>query len=126
MTHSDEARTGIEGRASRIKYNLQEFFKSPFIGLGRQSNAHIYWLNLLAQFGLIGVLPLIMIIRSQIRKHTRAMMHESLFTYYLTMGAFVVLGFMKAMGGYIMFIIPLFLVPALIYHEESWLLSQRR
>lgn len=125
VNYEDEAVTGVEGRASRILYNLKNFSKSPFIGTGRQANAHLYWLNLLAQFGLIGVIPLVFILVALFRKNLASMRPESWFTYYLTIGAFIALGLMKAMGGYLTFIIPAFLVPAMIRQEEEWLIRHK-
>jgi len=114
VTYDYEATTGIEGRASRIKYNLLDFIKSPIIGTGKQGNAHLFWLNILAQFGLVGLLPLIFIIWLQIKKNTKFLSEDILFTYYLSIASFIMLGLMKALGGYEMYLIPFFIIPGKI------------
>ena len=114
VTYDYEASTGIEGRASRIKYNLLDFLRSPIIGTGKEGNAHLFWMNLLAQFGLIGTLPLIFIIRQQIIKNAKLLSEDILFTYYLSISSFIFLGFMKAMAGYSIYLIPFFIVPGKI------------
>jgi len=115
VTYDDEASTSIEGRASRIRYNLRDFLLSPIIGTGKESNGHIYWLNLLAQFGIIGIIPLIMMIILQTKRMTGAILPETKFTYALTIMSFVMLGFMKAVAGYSMFLIPFFVVPGALF-----------
>ncbi len=119
VTYEYEASTGIEGRAARIKYNLLDFVKSPIIGKGRQGNAHLFWLNILAQFGLIGILPLIYIIWLQIKKNAKSLSEDILFTYYLSMASFIVLGLLKAIGGYPMYLITFFIIPGKIILLQS-------
>ncbi len=119
VTYEYEASTGIEGRASRIKYNLLDFLRSPIIGTGKEGNAHLFWMNLLAQFGLIGTLPLIFIIRLQIIKNSKLLSEDILFTYYLSMASFIALGLLKAMGGYPMYLITFFVIPGKIILLQS-------
>lgn len=122
VTYDDQAMTGIEGRASRIRYNLREFASSPLVGTGVMTHAaHIFWLGVLAQFGIIGIFPLIMAIQLRIKQSAKVMFPDSLFTYYLSIGAFIILGFTKVIAGYASYIIPLFIVPALINQEEEWM-----
>ncbi len=119
VTYEYEASTGIEGRAARIKYNLLDFVKSPIIGTGKQGNAHLFWLNMLAQFGLMGILPLIYIIWLQIKKNAKSLSEDILFTYYLSMASFIVLGLLKAIGGYPMYLITFFIIPGKIILLQS-------
>ncbi len=114
VTYEYEATTSIEARAARIKYNLLDFIKSPIIGTGKEGNAHLFWLNILGQFGLVGLLPLIFIIWLQIRKNTKLLSEDIMFTYYLSIASFIMLGLMKAVGGYPMFLIPFFIIPGKI------------
>jgi len=119
VTYEYEASTGIEGRAARIKYNLLDFVKSPIIGTGKQGNAHLFWLNMLAQFGLMGIFPLIYIIWLQIKKNAKSLSEDILFTYYLSMASFIVLGLLKAIGGYPMYLITFFIIPGKIILLQS-------
>jgi hypothetical protein len=119
VTYEYEASTGIEGRAARIKYNLLDFVKSPIIGTGKQGNAHLFWLNMLAQFGLMGIFPLIYIIWLQIKKNAKSLSEDILFTYYLSMASFIVLGLLKAMGGYPIYLITFFIIPGKIILLQS-------
>ena len=119
VTYDEQASTGIEGRAARIRYNLLDFVRSPIIGTGKEGNAHLFWLNILAQFGLIGILPLIYIIWLQIKKNAKLLSEDILFTYYLTMASFIALGLLKAMGGYPMYLITFFVIPGKIILLQS-------
>lgn len=122
VTYEEQARTGIEGRASRIRYNIQDIISSPIIGKGKMTNAaHVFWLGLWAQFGLIGLIPMIVIIWLQIKRNVHSMVPDSLFTYYLSMGSYIILGFMKVTAGYPIYIVAFFLVPAMILQEEEWI-----
>ena len=76
-------------------------------------------MNLLAQFGLIGTLPLIFIIRQQVIKNAKLLSEDILFTYYLSMASFIALGWLKAMGGYPMYLITFFVIPGKIILLQS-------
>ena len=119
VTYEYEASTGIEGRAARIKYNLLDFVKSPIIGTGKPGNAHLFWLNMLAQFGLMGIFPLIYIIWLQIKKNAKSLSEDILFTYYLSMASFIVLGLLKSISGYPMYLITFFIIPVKIFLLQS-------
>jgi len=119
VTYEYEASTGIEGRAARIKYNLLDFVKSPIIGTGKEGNAHLFWLNILAQFGLIGIFPLIYIIWLQIKKNAKLLSEDILFTYYLSMASFIALGLLKSISGYPMYLITFFIIPGKIILLQS-------
>ncbi len=91
-----------------------DFVKSPIIGTGKEGNAHLFWLNILAQFGLVGLLPLIFIIWLQSKKNTKFLSEDILFTYYLSIASFIMLGLMKALGGYPMYLTLFFIIPGKI------------
>ena len=102
----------IEGRASRIDLNINRFFKSPLIGQGTSSEGeHIYWLNLLAQYGVIGTVPLLMLIIYSWRRDFSYLSDDYKFFYFLSIFGFIALGFMKAVQGVHMFMIPFLLAP---------------
>lgn len=120
IVEQDKAKGSIEGRASRIGLNLEFFFKNPVIGTGRSSaGEHIYWLHLLAQFGLIGAWPMYRFVYKTYFKESQPMPENFKFYYFLSYFCFICLGFLKAMGGISMFIIPLFLAPGMAYIESQ-------
>jgi len=106
-------KTSIENRASRIPLNLRFFVSSPLIGRGVQGNAHLYWLNMLAQYGLIGTLPLIWILWIQFKKNLAIMSESYKYYYYLAFWGFITMGLMKAIGGNLMWVAILFIAPAM-------------
>lgn len=116
LLQSEEgANTSIESRASRILINLNQFVTSPIVGTGKAGNEHLFWLNILAQFGLLGILPLLWILFHHIKVDVNKYDDEFKFYYLVTMLAFFTMGFMKAIGGVQMFMTPLFIVPSMFY-----------
>lgn len=108
----------IESRASRIPLTLGEFVKNPIIGTGKVVNSHVYWFNYLAQFGLMGFLPLFFALYIQTRRKMKALDQDNRFYYGLTIVSFAVLGIIKAYSGFPIFITGMFLGPALIYFSS--------
>ncbi len=109
---------GVEGthvdlRYARIPFLIDSFFSSPFIG-GGVSLGHNWWLDRLSMFGLAGVIPWIIIIRSQIIRNLK-MIHGRYSVYYLlTMILFIGMGVMKNMVASGIWLFVFFIIPALL------------
>ncbi|MCK4545467.1 hypothetical protein KAU43_08000, partial [candidate division WOR-3 bacterium] len=106
--------THVSYRANRIPFLLEEFSKSPIIG-GGESTGHVFWLDRLSMFGLIGIIPWILILISQIKLNLKILSNDYKFYYLVSMLLFVSLGFMKNVGGREMMIIVFFLIPGIYY-----------
>lgn len=106
--------THVSYRANRIPFLLEEFSKSPIIG-GGESTGHVFWLDRLSMFGLIGIIPWILILISQIKLNLKILSNDYKFYYLVSMLLFVSLGFMKNMDGREMMIIVFFLIPGIYY-----------
>lgn len=106
--------TSIEYRAERIPRNIEDFMRNPILGTGFEQNAHIFWLNLLAQFGLIGTIPFILILYRHLKLSMQDYELNYRFYYLVSIGLFVALGFMKSITAPMMFYL-LMLIPGLYY-----------
>ena len=113
-----QAETTVEQRASRVSINLKAFFRSPFIGAGVQGDAHLYWLNLLAQFGLLGALPMFWLTYQHIKRVYFLLSEECRFYFLLSMLTFISLGLVKTITSFLTFITVFFVVPGMFYLES--------
>lgn len=104
----------VEYRAERIPQNLAAFATNPIFGTGYETNAHLFWLNRLAQVGLLGTLPLVLILYHHLKLCLRR--SDPYFRFYMLVSLllFVVLGFVKNTSGP-MFYYPLLLIPGMYY-----------
>ena len=104
----------IEYRAERIPQLVKKFLINPAFGTGYEENAHIFWLNYLAQFGLLGTYPLVLILYSQVKANLKIFAVEYHYYYLLAISLFIVLGFMKAYSADMMYF-AFFLLPGSYY-----------
>ena len=109
---SGETETHMDRRAARIPYLLSNFLESPFYGSGK-SSGHVYWLDILSRFGILGILPLFLLIKYQIMKNFAVFSEPDKIYYVLSMILFIALGFMKNMGGNHMMMFTFFFIPAI-------------
>lgn len=104
----------VEHRAERIPQNLKAFATNPLFGTGYEIDSHIFWLNRLAQVGLLGTLPLILILFHHMKLCIRRCDPYIRFYMLVSFLLFIVLGFMKNTTGR-MFYYPLLLIPGMYY-----------
>jgi hypothetical protein len=104
----------VEHRAERIPQNLKAFATNPLFGTGYEIDSHIFWLNRLAQVGLLGTLPLVLILYRHMKLCLRR--YDPYYRFYMLVSflLFIVLGFMKNTTGR-MFYYPLLLIPGMYY-----------
>jgi hypothetical protein len=105
--------THIGSRAQRIPFLMSNIYKSPIIG-GGQTTGHNFWLDRLSKFGFVGIIPWIFLYFSIIKTSTHKMNKEYIYYYSLSLILFISVGFIKGSGGYITYILQLFLMPSLL------------
>ena len=81
-------------RLSRSMISMNSFFRNPIIGDGK-SAGHAYWLDLLAEFGILGFFPWILIFRDQIRLNTATLKGSFLVYYQITILSLILFGLFK-------------------------------
>jgi len=106
----DSPTNSVESRVERVPANINSFLRHPLFGQGFEENAHIFWLNYLAQFGIIGAFPLILILYKTYKRNILLFSSEFHFYYFVAFILFVVSGLMKAYSGgmfyYIFLVLP--------------------
>ncbi len=116
------AGSDITARADRYPLLQKAFIANPLLGhfiSGRTNDIflgyHLYWMNKLAVYGLLGTIPFLYIIYNFIKGSLKYFDKEFTFYFSLSIFSIVVLGLMKALAGratwYVFFII----VPGLYY-----------
>lgn len=115
----DTPTNSMEYRAERIPRNLERFANSPIWGNsplkpGDEQTYHIFWLYYFAQFGIVGALPLLLVILSNIRINLRVIDEKFEFYYLVSVALFFFLGFIKGYVGVMMYYI-LLVAPGAYY-----------
>jgi hypothetical protein len=105
------ADTHIAARADRIPILINSFFESPIIG-GGINLYHNYWFDTLSQFGIVGILPWIVFLRTNILSNSKLMTIKYKNIYILVMFLFIVMGFIKGMGQKVLMIFIFFIIPS--------------
>jgi len=110
----EESDTHFGRRAERIPFLIDQFSQSPIIG-GGESTGHVFWLDRLSLFGLIGLIPWVVILVVFFRKSTSIIKSEMLMYFLLSLFSFITVGFMKNSGGKLVYYFNFFIVPAILY-----------
>jgi len=123
---------GTEAGIRMERYPLlwESFISNPIYG-GKYSNGHLFWMNKLAVFGLLGTIPFLLIIYKHIKNNLKYFDKEFAFYFLISMFSIIALGFMKALGGievwYLFFIIiPGFYYMPLIKKNEKIKVHNKR
>lgn len=103
------AETHIGRRYQRIPFLLTEFIKNPFLG-GGLSTGHIFWLDHLSLYGIIGMIPWLYILHDNYSL-VKMRLNKTFIYYQIAFIVFIVLGFMKGSGNREQYIILFFILP---------------
>ena len=94
--------------SSVIPLLWKSFISNPIFG-GKYTNIHLYWMNKLAVYGLLGTIPFLIFIYNSIKNNLKYYDKEFTFYYLLSIFSIIALGFMKALVGielwYVFFIV---------------------
>ena len=107
------ADTHISYRAKRIPYLLENISKSPIIG-GGDSTGHVFWLDRLSLFGLLGIIPWIFVIISFNKIVFKTLGKEYYFYYLISLILFIGIGFIKNSGHKLVVFSVFFINPAML------------
>ncbi len=110
-----ESSNVIEARASRIPLTLEAFMNNPILGQGTMVNQHVYWFNYLGQFGLIGFIPLALALGIYFSRTAKKLKLDANYYYILIVLSFIILGIIKRLIYFPIFISGIFFGPAMIY-----------
>lgn len=122
--------TGAGARAERYPMLLEAFLAKPIWGhasyhsnLDIELGAHLYWMNRLAQWGIIGFLFFIFVLVKIYRSIVSVFDPSFKFYYFLSVVAFVLLGLTKVIGGREPWLMLILVIPGLYFLP---LLEQRK
>ena len=106
--------THLSDRADRIPFLFNQILKHNWMGGGENTN-HVFWLDTISQYGLIGIFPWILITTNQIVKNIKMFDESYRFYYLLSMVLFISLGFMKNLIGDSIAAFVFFVIPGIYY-----------
>ena len=129
--------TGAGARAERYPLLFDAFLNNPLFGHAAVTSnidiwvgAHLYWMNRLALWGLLGFTAFIYVLYKIFFRITQLFDSDFKFYYTLSLLSFVLLGMSKAIGGvhpwlFLIFIIPgLYFLP-LLQQRNAVIISQK-
>jgi len=106
--------TGTGTRAGRYPILWSEFISSPIWG-GGEGNNHLFWMNKLALFGLLGTIPFIYFFYKFIKNNLKYYDKEYSFYFLLSMLSIIFLGLVKAHSGYDVWFVFFCIIPGFYY-----------
>jgi hypothetical protein len=86
--------TVVESRGARIPIQLKNIAQSPIIG-GGPTTEHCFWLDRFSMFGIIGMLPWILILIYQFRLTNFFIDNQYRYYYYVCFSLFIIMGSIK-------------------------------
>ncbi len=107
-------------RISRSVYSWKSFIQNPLIGSGT-SGGHAYWLDILGKFGLLGILPWIIIFRQFIKRNHLLLNKSVLFLFNMSFIGLLLFGLIKNLGGIELWMALFFVLPGiyLVYNSSK-------
>lgn len=109
----EESETHVSQRSERLPYLWENFKSSPIIG-GGESTGHNFWLDRMSLFGLIGMIPWILLYYSILQTVSSRLNEETKYYWILVFTAVISIGFIKNSGGKLMYLFVIFLAPAIL------------
>lgn len=113
-----QAESHIGRRLGRTPLLLESIFRNPIIGGGLNTN-HIFFLDRLSMFGLVGLLPWIFLLYLHI-KYMKINISKEYYPYYaLSIFEFILLGLVKNSGFSQVIITVFFIIPSTFIFIEN-------
>ncbi len=115
--------TGMGSRAARYPLLWDSFMANPFFGhflsnlkyMDISEGAHLFWMNKLGVYGLLGIIPFIYIIYRNVKINLNYFDKEFAFYYLLSVLSIVALGAMKTLAGRDLWYTFFIIVPGFYY-----------
>lgn len=110
--------TGAGGRLARYPLLTNAFLATPFLGHYTSPEitdigpgGHLYWMNKLTIFGILGFVPFLLIHYIFIRSSLRYVNKEYLFYYLISVVSIIILGLFKNLAGREMWFVYFVILP---------------
>jgi len=122
ILNGEKGKTGAGERVARYPLLINAFKNNPIFGHYINNNTtdispggHLYWMNKLTIFGLLGFLPYIFIHYRFIRNNLNLFNKEFSFYYLLSVGSIITLGLMKNLAGRSLWFTYFIILPGFFY-----------
>lgn len=122
LTPDVDSSTGTGSRAQRYLTLYEAFLADPIFGnasynssISTEGGGHLHWMNRLSIWGIFGF-SFYFYMLSRIYKKIRNLFHYNIrFYYFLSVAAFISLGFIKTISGREPFLILIVVIPGILY-----------
>lgn len=121
---NDAQTTHVGSRYQRIPFLWSEIKKSPLIG-GGLDTGHVFWLDHLALFGVIGTIPWVLLLRNNYRI-VKKITKNSFYYYQAAFIMFILLGFMKGSGSKEQILVLFFILPLGLHLYDKKAFSKKK
>ena len=113
---------GINNRASRYPLLIEAFIENPIFGYYANysddklaEGGHLYWMNRLTIFGIIGFVPYLFVHIMYIKRSLKYFNKEYTFYFLISVFSIIVLGLIKHLGGRPLWFTYFIIIPGLYY-----------
>ncbi|NOU48462.1 MAG: hypothetical protein HOO86_15590 [Bacteroidales bacterium] len=108
----------VDVRLNRIPLQIENFLNSPIIG-GSETTGHVFWIDTLARFGFLGLLPWILLLSDQIKRNLQNIYYSDRIYYILSILMVISVGFIRNLFGAGMTMFVFFVIPSLALVREE-------
>jgi len=118
LTIYGEEQTHVNQRLDRIPLLIENFFKSPIWGTGI-SRGHNFVLDILSCYGILGIVPYLLLFINFIKYNNRRMRRDIEFYFLSGLVLFIMYSFIKGAPGKEMYLFIFLIMPLVIYYFQN-------
>ena len=119
-------RGGLGSRVDLYGISLSSFLSNPLIGEGKTTHigGHALWLDLLATYGILIVIPMFILFFNRFREIAKNLPDNERFIFLICFFNFLLLGGVKSMGAINFICVMFFIIPGCFYQEHLFKVKQ--
>ena len=113
----DDSSKSLLGYKELKEISTKQFLESPIFG-GKISTGHHFWIDYLARFGIVGIIPYVLIISAFTLYINKLVSRKSFIIYINSLMLFIYIGIQKNITSSMPLII-FFIVPFLLFYFDK-------
>ena len=111
-------RTHASIKLARIPILIKSIKENLLLG-GGVNTGHNFWLDWFSEYGIIGLIPWVLIITQQMRFNLKIFSEDYKYYYLLSMFSFISFGFINNLGGSHMYLVVFIIIPGMFYLSSA-------
>lgn len=119
---------GLGSRVDLYGISLSSFLSNPLIGGGKTAHigGHALWLDLLATYGILIVIPMFILFLNRFRESAKNLPDNERFIFLICFINFLLLGGVKNMVSISFICVMFFIIPGCFYQEHLFKVKQNK